>query len=905
MIRKELLIGISVAALAAGTAAAPAVAQNNTSTGNCSTASGGVSPGGTCVINNNAVGNTNNQAFIDQTGEGNFGRVEQLGDDNVGIIDQDGVNNNSEIRQAGDDHRAISDQDGEENVSDINQGDDENSATVVQNGDFNRSLVQQGTGQTGVQSGSLSQANATNSASIAQNSGLGENNVASVTQNGTNLLSDIRQSQNVFGDTANGGGFAFAPADENSATVQQSGSGSLSQVFQIARGGVARVFMFEGGENVTGSNARNTSRIDQRNSIYSQNASGTIVGANRGANNPTMDNPSGEQPVTGRPTATTSPTTNNVADVSIRGLQNSSVIDQLGVFNTATVSMLGGGTSNTGPTPTPGTTPGGNTFPANRKEGNASTIFQYGRNNGAFVSSGGLGGQGNVSLINQGTQVDFNGTAQGFNGDLDFARGHQAFVWQRGLLDNVNIVQENRRTADIPTTAANEGNLRQDSSLADVSQISRNSAVILAQFGTNSATVSQARNRNGTGGDLTANIRQVDAGDFFQTNTDPNDPFPDSSTQRTTARNTVGVSQSGIENVTTIDQNARNAVAFVWQQISSFENLAEIEQGTGTQTTTENNFAPGQVGPQGGFLSGSNSADVAPGGTSNAATVDASDTGINATNLTADITQSGGGGVARLRQDGQNLSALVTQAGTRASGGVAVDSDNFVGISQINAFNSATVSQNGFLHSATVDQRGTGRVDPDGVTRRNTVTIQQEDDRHRAVARQLATVGPSANDPDTAANEAPRAGPAPGSPEEAAALYIRAAGRQSAEIVIIQNNDATTPLAAGVTDPGGNDAFVEQQGRGQFARIEQRGRGNNAGIIQGNDAHNAVATILQDGHRNSYYIVQTQAGQYQQVTQIGNDNVAGGTSSVTGGPASNQPGNGTSGTTSPGAFFPF
>lgn len=869
MLRKSLLLGLSTAAMTVGLAGTASAQTGNTQSGNCTTATGGISAGGTCVVDNNAPGNDDNLAFVSQSGEDNFARITQRGDENVGIIEQQGQRNSSTIRQDGDDHFADSDQRGIDNQSTINQGDDENSATVNQTGDGgNRSFVGQGT-VPGSPAGTV-------------DPDAGENNVVTVNQNGTNLASIVNQRRLTAAEVGTVAGSGFeGPADDNSATVTQTGTGSLSNLAQLSRGNVARVQLGGGGLDAGGAGttqqqgrpivARNESVVTQYNQFFvTSPTTGQLVSPPRNAGDPV-----------GGPTPTNNPRSDNLADVSIIGIGNGSRVEQNGVLNSASVAMLGGGAGNTGSTTDTSNPnnvgPNGNQLPANRRQGNDSIIFQYGRGNVASVSSGGLGGQGNQSMINQGTFTDFGpGRTEG-----SLARDHRAFSFQRGILDNLTINQENNLRG--PNGAA------QGASFADVSQRTLNSTVYLEQRGTNTASVSQGGGVNP--GDNSARIRQQDAGDVAGSS--GGGIFDDPATANTVARNTAQITQAGIGNTLTVDQDARNATAIVWQQNGSRGNSVEIEQGTGAQGAGGNNALDnGAVGSQGGFLAGDGT-DIPLGGTS--ATVDASDTGFNALRLTADVTQNGRGSRARVRQDGQDLSAVVTQSGTATSGGAPAVSNNFVGVSQINALNSATVNQTGFSLSATVDQRGSGTLGTDGVTRRNLVTIQQTNSNHRAIARQTVDVNPSGPD-SSPTGTSPAAGPPAGDPNASAFRFARAAGRQSAEITIIQRG---ATLATG--DPGGNDAFVEQQGDGQFARIEQEGRGNNAGIQQQTGATNAVAVIEQFGNGNSFFITQDSPGQYFQIRQSGNNNSSetivssSGPTSVTGG----------TGTNTPPAFFPF
>ena len=99
--------------------------------------------------------------------------------------------------------------------------------------------------------------------------------------------------------------------------------------------------------------------------------------------------------------------------------------------------------------------------------------------------------------------------------------------------------------------------------------------------------------------------------------------------------------------------------------------------------------------------------------------------------------------------------------------------------------------------------------------------------------------------------------------------------RRSAEIRILQQDF-------------GNEAYAEQNGRGQHARIEQSGNRNYAEVNQEAGATNATAVIRQLGNQNAYQVTQTLPGQYIVVTQRGNANAN--VSTDTAGPAFGQAG---------------
>jgi hypothetical protein len=490
--------------------------------------------------------------------------------------------------------------------------------------------------------------------------------------------------------------------------------------------------------------------------------------------------------------ALTSVPSNHFADVAILGQQNESHVSQSGSNHRAIVSMLGGGAGTTGSAPTDPTGEG-RTVPADRGLGNSSRVEQV-SGSGLFFEISVGGAASATTPRGQGNQtlVQQNGT------------NHRATVYQRGLFDGLYVNQRNNTATSAQTTANTSGT--QGDAKVDVSQLSFNSSTRITQAGTNTAIVTQGVNRNnaaGTptevGGNNVITIDQMDAGDIV------------SGGGSSLASNFVEVAQYGRQNSTTVSQAAVNARAIVFQRVGSRANSVNIQQGTNEVLGPS---APGQ--------------------------------GADAVNLAATVTQSGRGSSARVAQVGINQTAGVTQTGNIES----ASSANVVSVLQANANNLATITQNGNNLTATSDQRGAGTA-----SRRNSVTVEQTGDRHRATARQEAGVTASG---DTA--------PASGDPSFPGA---RGAGAQSAEIQIIQQG----ARAAGDTTSAGNSATVTQQGAGQFARIFQDGRANTAGILQGPSATNATAIIEQSGDGNSFFITQNAAGQYMRVVQNGNSNI--------------------------------
>jgi hypothetical protein len=321
MTRKHLLIGISTAALAAGTAQA----QNRDTTdarGNREFVQ--CTAGNSCDVDNQIDNNPNNDrnlgAVRASAGTNNYLFVEQDGDDNTGTIDVRGNNNDADI-----------DQDGDDNVARINISGDSNDAYIGQFGEDNLGLI------TIVGNGNYSYIRQGSFGSLA------DNNQAVTNQNGTNLDSFIRQG------TFSGEAAGF----NNSATVTQTGTGSDSNIRQYQSGNIARVSMSGGGDTYL---AENYSYITQRNTLFQGTSTGGF----------TTDN--------GGPDSFNNPDTGNLADVAIAGQGNQSRVIQNGVQNRAIVSMLGGGST----TSTAVTGPNGGAIAAGRRAGNSSTVNQTG-----------------------------------------------------------------------------------------------------------------------------------------------------------------------------------------------------------------------------------------------------------------------------------------------------------------------------------------------------------------------------------------------------------------------------------------------------------------------------------------------------------------------------------------------
>lgn len=632
MTRKHFLIGISTAALAAGTASAQVSRDNTDANGNREVEQCTVN--NTCNVDNQQAGNDRNFGLVSTGGSNNTLTVTQRGDDNSATVEANGSSNTGRVNQTGDDHVADIDMTGRLNTSFIDQNEEDNVATVIQintvsatGTSVNISGIAQGT------------ALGTSGTAGATGSNPGENNVAAVSQNGTRLTSTIEQAAAAAID---------ASADNNSATVTQTGEGSTSTVRQRSSGNIARVNMSQGGANFgvpsadARGNSRNQSTVIQTNTVLVDDASTTATG----------------DFVAGTPSAANNPNSNNNADVAIAGLQNSSTVQQNGVNNLARVSMLGGGIGNTEATADL-TNPAnvganGTALPPNRREGNTSDVTQVGQNLTYRASIGGVNpangrnGRGNSANVTQGSA----GT---------LGSGHTTFMFQRGTLDTATVTQNNN--------ALGAGGAQQGSSVANIAQASFGSTATVTQTGTNEARVSQGLNANGSGGQNGITITQVDQGDMTTGGTTPTDPFGSGGGAPVTtgAQNFANVAQFGTGNTATVAQTATNASATVFQRRDSNDATVTVNQGTGA---AGGGFGSGVVT---GTAAVNVTALVRQGGTG---TVDVRQDGtslnaeVNQNNVATALVASGAGNanpVALVSQVGRNNSATVNQEGINTS----------------------------------------------------------------------------------------------------------------------------------------------------------------------------------------------------------------------------------------------
>jgi len=461
---------------------------------------------------------------------------------------------------------------------------------------------------------------------------------------------------------------------------------------------------------------------------------------------------------------------------------------------------------------------------------NTSTFSQFGINNVANVDNSREGNQFNSSTVIQ------NGTANVAN-VLQIGTFNRSYVEQLGNRNNARHEQTgNRNSVETRQDGDDHGStIRQvgDDNIGLVSLSGQGNGSSINQSGQgHSASLTNSSSRIPR--DARSNVSEI---------------------TQTGTRARAEAFQFGNGDRSTINQNGTG---------QTFGSGATLQQAQPFASVSQRQFQAVSNVSQ----SGDNFAEVTQGLGSNSSVtidqIDSGDTDVRQSNR-ALVAQYGDRNTTEVRQDAMNGGAIVWQQARLVQSSVSIDQgkgsvnaaaftapnqpivpangtsrDVQANVSQSGAFNATVVRQDGVTLRATVDQGGTGTA-----ANRNSIRIEQTGSGHSATARQFAEVGPS----DSAA---PSAG-------EAGDPFSRAAGVQSAEIVILQSNMS-------------NSATVEQFGRGQFARIEQTGQNNIASIAQLVAATNAVAVIRQTGNGNSYSVQQTQAGQYIMVSQTGNNN---------------------------------
>jgi hypothetical protein len=202
-----------------------------------------------------------------------------------------------------------------------------------------------------------------------------------------------------------------------------------------------------------------------------------------------------------------------------------------------------------------------------------------------------------------------------------------------------------------------------------------------------------------------------------------------------------------------------------------------------------------------------------------------------------DVVQVGSGVGARIWQKkGSELNEVLLRQGS-----VGPSSVLFADVVQAGAHNKLTIQQEGTGQEAYVTQLGNGEA----AQLSNDVLVQQSGGSNGVRVVQSAEVGFSTNSDSSQLGT--------GEP------YSGAIGHRGSQVAVIQ-----TGVLGWVS--------VEQNGKGQQARIEQGGFNNSAVVLQSRSAANASIYIIQFGQDNSYSITQDRAGEYVRVTQMGNGN---------------------------------
>ncbi len=515
----------------------------------------------------------------------------------------------------------------------------------------------------GTNRSTVSQSDTSNSANVSNAAAGNDDNSSGVAQNGNNNAVTVDQVGDTNSSAVTQEGSQHSARVVQGSSVSTASNGNSSSIIQrLSSGNHAEIFQFEGSAA-----AGNVSFIRQEN-----------------------------------PGDSASANANNRASVAMRGFGNQSRLEQNGQNNSARVTLLGGGTAAGAQTD----------LETGRTQGNSSSISQsgegpdIGRDLTAIVSVGSVAageGQGNRSDLIQ----------TGVN--------HRAEVWQRGLFDSLTIRQMNVGDASgfvDPIKTYSDG--VKGRALANVAQKGLRNSAVVAQYGDNSARVTQ-----GLGTRSSVSVRQLDTGDLT--------PSANNPTGR--AFNTAAIAQSGNGNAIDLAQEAVNASAAIWQMARSSFNRVSVLQGPSTTYPT------GAISPQGAENA---RAKVAQGGTRNETMVIQHQFGAQAL-----VEQLGSGtadlpNLAVIIQQGDNNQATARQTAavgpSHASGPASGQSgDDFYFAGGARSAEIAIV-QRSRGNSATVEQRGRGQVAGIGQAgENNRATILQDGAATNATAVILQT----------------------------------------------------------------------------------------------------------------------------------------------------------------------
>jgi hypothetical protein len=649
---KALLLGISLAALAAGTAQSQTTTNssqfNQTGTGN------------TATIDNAVVGNSNNSGTVIQNGTNNSATIIQRNSFNRSFIQQIGTLNQAASRQVGTSNAADSRQSGDFNGSFVTQIGDGNSSTAVQVGIYNSSTVRQGFAvEANVPEGEARPANS---------------NVAAVDQNGSGLSSLINQraSSAVGPAASNNTSSVFQRSSITSNAIQQ-----VSQITQESRGNYAELFQFEGSTA-----APNSSTIVQR---YSAAPS-------------------------------SNPLSGNAASVAQRGAGNQSRVTQDGLRNAAQVRTQGGGTaagdgnsnviSQTGNDLAAQLTVGRSNVPA---VGNSATLIQTGNANSAIVYQFGTHDHANISQAdgpNTGTSSS-GAAARAVAGVYQNAVRDSATVQQVG--DNfADVTQAFGSDSAVTVQQQDAGDLNGARAFnsAIVAQYGTNNRVTVGQDALNA----QATAWQKVGSTNNSTEISQGTGRTGLTSTAGTPGFPAGPVGAGTVNVLANVTQAGSYNDTTIYQDGASLRAEANQNgsgTSSLRNIVFVSQ-TGSANSARA-FQGSGVGPSAAGDSASGNSAAQNGGTQDefyfAGGARSAELRILQTNTgnSASIEQYGRGQLGRIEQSGSANSASIVQeaAATNATAVIRqTGNGNSYSVTQSAAGQYIVVTQTGNNNSA-------------------------------------------------------------------------------------------------------------------------------------------------------------------------------------------------------------
>ncbi len=285
VMKKLLLCTASATALLL---AAPALADNSTSTVNQSNTGNGAVVDQTGSIDGGS-------SLIDQTGANNAAAVTQADDGsgstpvNVSTINQSGNDNAATVNQdtstAALQTNSSIDQSGNSNIATVTQIDDDQSSAIVQSSDDNEATVVQGDAVLALGDQSWSNSSSINQAGggshLAEVQQLAFNNDSTIDQSGTNDNAYVLQT----GETNSSS--ILQSADDSTADVEQSGDNNTSIVNQSGFDQYALVTQSGSGNDSSviqtgfSNEAYVTQSTDNNSSFVTQGGSGNVATVNQ------------------------------------------------------------------------------------------------------------------------------------------------------------------------------------------------------------------------------------------------------------------------------------------------------------------------------------------------------------------------------------------------------------------------------------------------------------------------------------------------------------------------------------------------------------------------------------------------------------------------------------------------